>query len=86
MRVLTLTLLLLPSLAVAQDVEGAEPVRKVKYAERTEIDFVGVEITSEMVRPPLKLIPEVIRKGFEPMTELRADFNAEMRESLLQVR
>lgn len=86
MRLPLLILLVLPGLAMAQDSDGTDDNRKVKYAERTEIDFVGVEITSEMVRPPVVLIPEVERHGFEPMTELRTDFTREMRDSILQVR
>ena len=86
MRILALVLLALPTVGLAQEVDGSDQNRKVKYAERTEIDFVGVEVTSDFARPQAILVPEVIREGFAPMIEPRTDFTAEMRESILQVR
>jgi hypothetical protein len=86
MRVLTLTLLVLPTLAGAQDVDGADQGRKVKYAERTEISFTELSVTSELVRPSGTLVNEPRRVGFAPMFDLRTSFETELRESVLQVR
>lgn len=83
MRSIALMLLVLPlaTLATAQD-EEAQSNRRVKYAERTEIDFTGIEVTAGWNKPEGELVVDRIALEFPPMIDLRADFTAEMQGSL----
>lgn len=67
--------------AMAQDSE-----RKVQYKKRTEIDFEGVEVTGEMVKPQGALLLDRKRGSFNPLIKLRADFNDEMDKSVDQIK
>ena len=66
----------------AQDAE--EP--KVVYKQKTEIDFEGVQIEGDLVRPEGTLLLE--RKGakFNPMIKLRRDFDDEMERSVQEIK
>jgi hypothetical protein len=59
---------------------------KVIYKERTEIDFEGVEIAGELVRPQGSLVIERKRAKFNPMIKLRTDFDDEMDKSVDEVK
>ena len=72
---------LLLLLTLAQEVE--EP--KVKYQKETIIDFEGLELEGELVRPQGNLILERKRAVFNPLIRLRQDFDAEMRESAKEI-
>jgi len=69
--------------AVADEGEN-EP--KVIYKERTEIDFEGVEIQGELVRPQGQLVMERNRAKFNPMIKLRTDFDKEMDFSIDEIK
>ena len=73
--------LLLTLLTLAQ--EAKEP--KVKYKKETIIDFEGLELEGELVRPQGNLILERKRANFNPLIRLRQDFDAEMKESAKEV-
>lgn len=88
-----MTRMMLPALAVAllaglstsalaQDDSG----RSVKYKERTEIDFDGVDVSGELVKPAGSLLIDRKKAQFNPLIELRENFNAEMRESINEVK
>jgi hypothetical protein len=65
--------------ALAQDDE-------VTYKERTEIDFEGVEVAGELVKPQGALLLERKRASFNPLIKLRTDFNPEMSQSVNNVK
>ena len=66
-------LVLLSDVAYADDTKEEQP--KVIYKERTEIDFEGVEIQGELVRPQGSLVIERKRAKFNPMIKLSTDFD-----------
>jgi hypothetical protein len=72
------------SLPVAADDPAEEP--KVIYKERTEIDFEGVEIAGELVRPQGALVLDRKRAKFNPMIKLRRDFDDEMDKSVDEIK
>jgi len=59
---------------------------KVIYKERTEIDFEGVEIAGELVRPQGSLILDRKRAQFNSMIKLRIDFDDEMDKSVDEIK
>ena len=59
---------------------------KVVYKQRTEIDFEGVEIAGELVRPQGSLIHERRHATFNPLIKLRTDFDDEMDKSVDEVK
>jgi len=71
--------------ARAQDEEDTEG-RKVIYKERTEVDFEGVEVAGELVKPQGALLLDRKRASFNPLIKLRSDFNAEMSQSVDEVK
>lgn len=82
-----LTLSLASGAAWAQDEEGeADGDRKVTYKSRTEIDFEGVEVAGELVKPSGALLLDRKRASFNPLIKLRTDFNEEMSESVNEVK
>ncbi len=68
-------------LALAQETE--EP--KVKYQKETVIDFEGLEIEGELVRPQGNLILERKRANFNPLIRLSQNFDAEMQQSSKEI-
>jgi len=76
-------LMLLASPALADDPED-EP--KVIYKQKTEIDFEGVEISGELVRPQGSLILDRQRAKFNSMVWIRSDFDDEMDKSVEEVK
>jgi len=76
-------LFLLSSLAYADDPKE-EP--KVVYKQRTEIDFEGVEIEGELVKPQGSLVLDRRHAKFNPMIKLRTDFDDEMDKSVQEVK
>lgn len=67
--------------ALAQDEN-----RDVKYKERTEIDFEGVDVTGELVKPQGQLLLDRRKASFNPLIRLREDFNKEMQQSVDEVK
>lgn len=79
-----LMLFMLSGIAYADDTKEEEP--KVIYKERTEIDFEGVEIAGELVRPQGSLVLERKRAQFNSMIPLRTDFDDEMDKSVDEIK
>ena len=73
-------------IARAQDEEEGDGDRKVTYKSRTEIDFEGVEVAGELVKPSGALLLDRKRASFNPLIKLRTDFNEEMSESVDEVK
>ena len=78
-----LLLLLFSGIAYADDTQE-EP--KVIYKERTEIDFEGVEVAGELVRPQGTLILDRKKAQFNSMIKLRTDFDDEIDKSVDEVK
>ena len=57
----------------------------VKYKDKTEIDFEGLEIEGELVKPQGALLLERKRAHFNPLIKLRPDFNNEMKKSVTDI-
>jgi len=76
-------LLLFSGIAYADDTRE-EP--KVIYKERTEIDFEGVEVAGELVRPQGTLILDRKKAQFNSMIKLRTDFDDEIDKSVDEVK
>ena len=82
MRTLIVIVLLTMSLpALAQDDD-----RNVRYKDRTEIDFEGVDVSGELVKPQGALLLDRKRANFNPLIKLRTDFNPEMSQSINNVK
>ncbi|MEN0063058.1 MAG: hypothetical protein AAGA48_12965 [Myxococcota bacterium] len=69
--------------AFAQDSTGGQ---QVKYKERTVIDFEGVDVTGELVKPSGALLLDRRKADFNPLIKLRTNFNLEMKQSVDQVK
>jgi hypothetical protein len=79
----------LPALATpafAQDEALAEEGREVKYKERTEIDFEGVDVNGELVKPQGQLLLDRRKADFNPLIKLRESFDTEMKQSVDEVK
>ena len=78
-----LVLFLLSGVAYAND-EEKEP--KVVYKQRTEIDFEGVEVDGELVRPQGALLLDRKRAQFNSMIKLRTDFDDLMEDTIQEIK
>jgi hypothetical protein len=74
-------LMFIMSLALAQ-----ETGRDVKYKKRTEIDFEGLDVTGELVKPQGALLMDRPTAKFNPLIRLRTDFNPEMSASVSEIK
>ena len=74
-------LMFLVSLSLAQ-----ETGREVKYKQRTEIDFEGLDVTGELVKPQGALLMDRPSATFNPLIRLRKDFNPEMTSSVSEIK
>ncbi len=72
------------SSAWAQDEDPGD--RKVIYKTKTEIDFEGLDVNGELVKPSSALVLDRKKAQFNPLIKLRADFNAEMEQSVDEVK
>jgi hypothetical protein len=71
--------------ALAQEVDE-DSGRAIKYKERTEIDFEGVDVTGDLIKPQGMLLMDVKRKQFNPLIRLRENFDEEMTQSVDEVK
>jgi len=74
--------LMVSGTALAQDSSES----RVKYKERTVIDFEGVDVTGELVKPSGALLLDRRKAQFNPLIKFRRDFNLEMKQSVDQVK
>ena len=79
---LSLVLFSLINFAVANDDE----TNNVKYQSKTEIDFEGLEIEGELVKPTGALLLERRSANFNPLITLRNSFDIEMRKSVNDIK
>lgn len=80
----TLFLLSLLSAAVYADEPEEEP--KVVYKQKTEIDFEGLEIEGELLKPQGSLLLGRQAAKFNPLIKLRTDFDDEMDKSVQEIK
>ena len=66
--------------ASAQETEDGD--RKIIYKARTEIDFEGVDVAGELVKPQGALLLDRKKGSFNPLIRLREEFNVEMENSV----
>jgi|TARA_R100000808_G_scaffold7741_1_gene22402 hypothetical protein len=79
-----LVLFMLSGVAYADDTKEEEP--KVIYKERTEIDFEGVEVAGELVKPQGSLVLDRKRAQFNSMVKLRTNFDDEIDYSVDEIK
>ena len=72
--------------AFAQEAPAEDAGRQIKYKERTEIDFEGVDVTGELVKPQGQLLLDRRKANFNPLIKLREDWNAEMKDSVDEIK
>ena len=60
--------------------------KEVQYKARTEIDFEGVDVQGELVKPAGQLLLDRRKANFNPLIQLREHFNEEMKRSVDQVK
>lgn len=70
--------------AFAQDEEADG--RKVTYKQKTEIDFEGLDVSGELVKPSGAMVLDRKKASFNPLIKLRSDFNPEMEQSIDEVK
>jgi hypothetical protein len=75
-------MVLLSAPAFAQD----EDADRVKYKDRTEIDFEDVDVKGELVKPAGSLLIDSKKIQFNPLIRLRENFNVEMKQSVDEVK
>ena len=82
----TLLIVALASLHVAPALAQDAGNRDVQYKARTEIDFEGVDVQGELVKPAGQLLLDRRKANFNPLIQLREHFNEEMKRSVDQVK
>jgi len=83
-KLLIISLIFLPHSAFAQDEEEGD--RKVVYKQRTEIDFEGLEVEGVLQKPQSSLIIERRQASFNPLIEVRQDFNDKIEENTDEIK
>lgn len=68
-------------IAVAQDDES-----QVRYKKKTEIDFEDVSIDGELKKPHGAYLLDKRQSSFNPLINLKYEFNQEMIDSVNQIR
>ena len=81
-----LVLLISPAAIAGDKVKNEEESRTITYKQRTEIDFEGVEVQGQLVRPQGTLVLERKRGHFNPLIKLRTDFDDEMHRSVNEIK
>ena len=79
-------LILLSSNAFADDPKPQEQEPRIVYKEKTEIDFEGLEIEGELIKPQGALLLDRRSATFNPLIKLRTDFDDEMDKSVDEIK
>jgi len=85
MKKILAVVFLMSNAAVAEDTVS-DSERKITYKQKTEIDFEGLDVLGEIVKPSSALVLE--RKGatFNPLIVLRTDWSDKIYESVDEVK
>ena len=59
---------------------------RIVYKQRTEINFDGVDIQGELVKPQGTLLLDRRSAAFNPLIKLRENWNLEIKESIRMIR
>ncbi len=70
--------------ALADDKQ--EEGRKVIYKQKTEIDFEGIELQGQLIKPSGVLLLDRKSASFNPLIKLRKDFDEEMSDSVREIK
>ena len=81
--ILVAILLAFSSVSHADETEDGQ---RIIYKQKTEIDFEGVEIEGELVKPQGALLLDRKRAKFNSMVWIRADFDDEMDKSVEEIK
>ena len=73
-------LMLLISIALGQENDD------VVYQKETEIDFESLEIEGQLLKPHGAVIQDRSRATFNPLIQLRTEFNVEMHQSVTLIK
>ncbi len=65
---------------------GQEDNRKIRYQKETKIDFEALDIDGVLIKPQGSLIIERGGVNFNPLIELRMDWEKEMSLSVKEVK
>jgi hypothetical protein len=65
---------------------GSDPDPTVIYKKETSIDFEGLEIEGELLKPMGSVIRERKHAPFNPLIQLRTDFNDELKQSVTEIK
>lgn len=76
-----LTTLFLSGTAFAEDSD-----QQIQYKSKTEIDFEGLEVAGELIKPSGSAINVRRSAPFNPLIKLRTDFNEEMNQSVNEIK
>ena len=76
-----LTTLFLSGTALAEDSD-----QQIQYKSKTEIDFEGLEVAGELIKPSGSAINVRRSAPFNPLIKLRTDFNEEMNQSVNEIK
>ena len=79
-----LQLLLLATLNTATAQSNNQP--EETYQRRTVIDFGEIDVNGQLVKPDITPITVAQRPAFNPLIQLRSDFNKEMNASVNDIR
>ena len=74
-------ILLMTSFLHAQEAD-----REIVYKQKTEIDFEGLDVEGQLVKPQGALLLDRKRASFNPLIKLRTDFNPEMTSSVNEIK
>lgn len=75
--------LTLPLSALAQESDAVDAQgRTITYAAETVVDFEGLDVAGELVKPQGAHLQERRRAEFAPMIQLRTSFDLELAESV----
>ena len=85
MRIFVTIILSLLFFSLTSTAEAQEE-KNIQYQKRTEIDFEALDIDGEMVKPQGSLLMERTKTKFNPLIELRMDFNPEMSQSVNNIK
>ena len=79
-----LQLFLLVTLNTATAQSSNQP--EETYQRRTVIDFGEIDVNGQLVKPDITPITVAQRPAFNPLIQLRSDFNKEMNASVNDIR
>ena len=78
--------LLLSALIFSGVANAEDGDTQIQYKAKTEIDFEGLEVAGELIKPSGSSINVRRSAPFNPLIKLRTDFNEEMNQSVNEIK